>query len=120
MAKAPESGDVADAAPVSDDACKRLWCDVLLLAIEDAKAPEPQWIERDWQAIAATSKNKRRFSAKAIRAEARRSYLNEHAKWLTDRDYIGSRSFKSVCFLCGLDPDAVEWRVRQQMQAVAA
>ena len=111
-----------DVSEVSDDACKQLWCEVLRQAVDDAKAPMPVFKTRDWAAIATArnaTKSDRKWTADAVRTQAARDHANEVAAWERDRDYIGSRSFKQVCWLCGLDPDAVEWRVRQQMDAAA-
>ena len=107
-----------DGAPISDDACKQLWCAVLQQAVEDAKAPKPILVVKDWQAIADTrnrTKTKTMWTAESVRQQAETAHRSAVNKWQADRDYIGGRSFRQVCWLCGLDPEAVEWRVRQQM-----
>lgn len=120
MSVATANAAVETEAPISDDACKQLWCAVLQQAVEDARAPMPVFRPQDWAAEAEKrnrTKITRKWTAKSIKAQAERTHANAVSKWRTDRDYIGSRSFKQVCWLCGLDPEAVEWRVRQQMEA---
>ena len=103
---------------ISDDACKQLWCAVLEQAVSDAKRPRPVFVEQDWEALAEKRREKgKNGTAKSLREGALVRHSRELSQWRIDRDYIGSRSFVMVCNLCGLDPDAAAWRVRQQMPA---
>ena len=79
-------------ARISESDCRQLWCSVLLLAIEDARAMRPKMpseSDGDWQ---------RRVNTFHI-----------------SRRYIGSRGFREVCHLAGMDPDATAERVQKGM-----
>lgn len=80
-------------AATGDDACRRLWCAVLNLAVADAVAPMPRAFPSEPESACLAKINAR-----------------ERA-----RAYIGRRDFRTVCHLAGMDPDAVAERVRQRM-----
>lgn len=119
---APEAEAKPEAMPhFGDEQIKQLWCAVLGQAVEDAKAPRPEFKERDWDKL-TEKENERRtrngsapITAKQVRRRAQTEHRSAVNQWEQDRAYIGSRSFREVCWLCGLDPEAVEWRVRRQM-----
>lgn len=79
------------------DACRQLWCAVLAVAISDATRPRPPLPVNPTDAQQRLHRNK----------------LNQ---WESDRAYLGSRDFREVCWLAGLDPEAVESRVRRSME----
>ena len=103
-----------------------LWCAVLDHAIADAQAPKPEWVERDWEAIAKRRHEQARergkplvknVTARTVRNDELAKYKRAITMWDMDRAYIGGPSFEHVCHLAGVDPDEVARRVRTRMAA---
>ena len=93
MTRHRELSHDGDGGEVTDDGCRALWCAVIMRAAADIAAPEP---------------------AKRVNGND----MNGR-EWRQARDWIGSRDFREVCALAGLEPEPVEAWLRSLMASGA-